>query len=72
MMEHPDKYVREAECQIIQVLKKLEKQTGLVVDTILVMELEVTQVTDTRPRIRRMFNICLKPDDGAEREFSIW
>jgi hypothetical protein len=55
-----NKMIAAAEHEIANVLRTLETDTGMVLDTIDVTNIEVTVMTDDRPQWLRRLNIEMK------------
>lgn len=58
--------VKIAEEEIGWMLKELEQETGSVVESISLVDLDVTTLNSDRPRIRRFVSIQMKRLPGTE------
>lgn len=60
-----NKLITEAERKIASVLAEIESDTGMVLDTLEIKDIEVTQFTDDRPQWLRSVYIEMKRLPGT-------
>jgi len=60
MSSENNQLIKNAEKQISDILQKLELDTDMVLDSISVNDIDVTQMNDDRPQLLRLLRIDMK------------
>jgi hypothetical protein len=66
MSSQNNQLIKDAEKQISDILQKLELDTGMVLDSICVNDIDVTLVSDNRQQLQRSIRIDMKRLPGTK------